>query len=113
MVKTVIISEIPISMVEMKESLNALKKKDKELSFRSSKTLEYLNQFTLINKKKAEELKEELEKLNIPRLKDIHIIKILDILPKTVEELKSLLQPYTLTVTNDNLKKIVSVINKY
>jgi len=37
----------------------------------------------------------------------LHIIKIIDVMPKNVEELKAMLQSYTITVNNENLKKIV------
>jgi DNA-directed RNA polymerase subunit F len=64
-------------------------------------------------KKKAEELKEKIEKLAIPRLKDEHIIKITDLMPANVEVLKVLLQAYTITVTQENLKKIVGVVQEF
>ena len=38
---------------------------------------------------------------------------IADIIPETVDDLKMILQGYTLTVTNDNLKKIVDVTSKF
>ena len=71
-----------------------------------------VNLATLI-KQKAEELKEKLEKLSIPRLKDEHMIKIIDLMPTNTEVLKVLLQAYTVTVTQENLKKIVGVVQEY
>ncbi|MFH1054327.1 MAG: hypothetical protein V1740_07950 [Candidatus Woesearchaeota archaeon] len=113
MVKPTIISEIPISMADVKEELEKIKKNEKELNFRSKKTYEYLAQFTKLNKKKADELKENLNKLKIPRLKEEYIIKILDLMPTTVDDLKSVLQSYTVTISNENMKKIVNVINEF
>ena len=113
MVKPSIISESPVSMATMKSHLEEIKKKEKELNFRSNKTFDYLSQFTLIDKKKADELCQKLEKLSIPRLRENHIIKIVDIMPRTVNELKVVLQSYTITINNENMKKIVDVVDEY
>jgi DNA-directed RNA polymerase subunit F len=111
MSKPEIINEIPISMVELKEELDKIKERDKELNFRANKTEEYINQFIKLDSKKAKELIEKINKLKIPRLKDQHISKIIDILPRKPEDLKAVLQGYTITVNNENLKKVVNVIN--
>ncbi|MDP7180106.1 MAG: hypothetical protein QF824_02465 [Candidatus Woesearchaeota archaeon] len=105
-----IISEKPINVLQLKEELDQIKKRDKEeVSLRINKTEEYLHNFTSL--KNAKKLEEELTKLEIPRLKEQHIHKIIDILPKTVKDLKLVLQEYTITVNNDNMKKIVDVVN--
>jgi len=106
-----ILNEVPISMKELKEELAKIKKRDKELNFRANKTEDYLNQF--VSMKKEKELEEELNKLKIPRIKEQHIKKIVDILPVTVDELKTLIQGYPISVNADNLKKIVDVVKKY
>ncbi len=105
-----IISEKPLDMANLKEEIEKIKKRDKELSFRANKTEEYLNQF--ISNKNARELVEKLTKLNIPRLKDHQIKKIVDILPTTTDDLKVVLQGYTISMNNENSKKIVDTINK-
>ena len=108
-----IISETPISMAELKDELGNIKKRDKELNFRASKVEEYLNQFVHIKGNQCKEIYEKIVKLQIPRLKDQHIYKIVDIMPATVDELKTVLQGYTITVNNENMKKIVDIINEY
>jgi len=113
MVKPVIISESPVSMADMKDYLENVKKNEKELNFRSNKTYDYISQFSTLDKKKADELKQKLEKLNIPRLKDVHIIKIIDLMPMSVDDLKSILLSYTITINNENLKKIIDVVDGY
>src|SRR3989344_2506230 len=106
-----IIAENPISTYELKEELEKIKKRDKELNFRAVKTEEYLNQVASL--KKAPELHEKLAKLNIPRLKENHIKKIMDIMPQTVNDLKVVLQGYTVTVNNESMKKIVDIISQF
>lgn len=113
MVKPEIISEKPITLTELKQEIDKIKKRDKELNFRVGKTEEYLSHFITLNKTEQDELIKKLEKLNVPRLKDIHITKIVDILPKTVDELKIILQGYTITVNNDNIKKIVDIVKDF
>jgi len=106
-----ILSEKPVSMVELKNELEGIKKRDKELNFRAAKTEEYLQQFAML--KNTEGLIKKLEDLKIPRLKDTHITKIIDILPTTLEDLKAVLQGYSLTVNNENLNKIVETVNGF
>jgi len=113
MARPEVLKETPITIVELKEEIGKIKKRDGELNFRATKTEEYLEQFVSLSQKKTEELKEKIEKLAIPRLKDEHIIKIIDLMPANVEVLKVLLQAYTITVTQENLKKIVGVVQDY
>ncbi len=113
MVKPEIIKESPISMADLKDELSKSKKKSDKFNFVAEKTEEYLNQFTVLDLKNSRELKEKLTKMNIPRLKEEYMIKIIDLMPSSVEELKSILSGYTVTVTNDNLKKIIDVVKEY
>lgn len=106
-----IIKETSINMFQLKEELEKIKKRDNELNIRVNKTYEYLSQFASF--KKAKELEEKLVKLNIPRLKEQHIHKVIDILPTSVKDLRVILQGYTLTLNNENMKKIVDTINEF
>jgi len=111
--KPEILGEKPITIAEAKKELDRIKKRDEELSFRGNKAEEYFQQFSFINDKKASELAKALEDLKIPRLKEAHISKIVDVLPQTVSEIKTLLQGYTVTVKEEFMKKIIEVVNKY
>jgi DNA-directed RNA polymerase subunit F len=113
MSKPEILSEQPINMVDLKEELKRIRKRDNDLTFRGNRTDEYLNQFVTLKPKEVEEMVEKLQKLNIPRLKDNMIHKIVDILPRTEAELKLILQGYTLTVTGENINKIMKVVTNY
>ena len=104
--------EIPISIYELQKEIKKIKKRDSELSVRSGKTEEYLNQFTFIKQKDVEELEKNIIKLEVPRLKDYHIKKILDTLPKSLAELKIVFQGYTLTISKENMQKIVTAVKK-
>ena len=108
-----IISETPITMIELKEDLKKIKDRDKELNFRAQKTEEYLKIFVGLKPEHAKDIRDKIEKLNIPRLKADHITKIIDVLPQTLEEAKLVLSAYPITVTNENLKKIAEVVSPF
>ena len=105
-----IIKETPLSMAEVKKEIDKIKKRDKELGFRTLRTDEYMQQFVTEDGIKLIDI---LKKLKITRLKEEYIVKIVDLLPQTVEDLKVILQGYTVTVTKDNMKKIVDEVNKF
>jgi len=112
MPRPVILNESPITMVELKKELGKIKDRDKELGFSSNKTEEYLNQFVSLSASKADELKKKLESLKISRLKPEFIVKIIDTLPTSVEQLKVLLQGYVVSISQADTKKIVDVIKE-
>lgn len=113
MSKPQIISESPVSMVEVKEEIKRIKKRDAEPSFRVTKVDEYLSSFVTLSSKDEAELIGKIEKLGIPRLKDEHIKKLIDLMPVNVEQLKVILQGYVITVSQDNMKKLAAVFQEY
>ena len=91
--------------------IQQIKKRDKELNFRSQKTEEHLASAAAY--KDAEKLFDKLNKLNISRLREQHIHKIIDVMPATVKDLKVVLQGYTISVSNENMKKIVDTTKSF
>ena len=110
MTKPMIVSQEPITLAELKKEIDSIKKRDEELNFRTGKTEEYLNQFSRLNAKKSDEIKKAIESLDIPRIKLEHIVKIVDLLPKTENDVKLIFQGNTLTLTNENAKKIADAV---
>jgi DNA-directed RNA polymerase subunit F len=108
-----ILEEKPISMAQLKEEIKDIKKRDEELGFRTAKVSEHLEVLKILKGKEAEELFGKIEKLNVPRLKEAHIYKIIDLMPANITELKNIAQSYALTITNDNFEKILEVITEY
>ncbi len=108
-----VIGEAPLSIYDIKKEMGKIKKRDTELSIRSGKTEEYVNQFSVLKEKEVEGLEKDIGSLDIPRLKDLHIKKIVDILPGSAEELKIILQGYALTISKENMQKIVAEIKKH
>ncbi|MFP4567793.1 MAG: hypothetical protein ACLFN8_02515 [Candidatus Woesearchaeota archaeon] len=108
-----IVGKEPITLAELKTELAAIQKRDGEPSFRAGKTMDYINQFKPLSKTAAKELSKKLNALDIPRLKEEHIAKVIDLLPQTNDELKVILQGYALTVTKENIAKIIEVVKEH
>jgi len=111
--KPEIVQETPISMAELKTAIAKIRKNSEELNFRAERTEEYLNTFVELTAAKSTELKKKLTDSGIPRLKEQHIVKILDTLPVTQEGVSNVLQGYTVTITKDNLKKIAEMVKDF
>lgn len=108
-----IIEEKPINLSELREEIKSIKKRDEELGFRTAKVAEQLEVVKIIKEKDAQELFEGLEKLNVPRLKEAHMHKIIDLMPSSLTELKNIVTGYGLTITNENLEKILALTSEY
>lgn len=106
-----IISETPINAFQLKEELSKIKARDNELNFRAAKTEEHLEHLSFT--KDAGSLFDKISKLDIPRIKEQHIHKIIDIMPTTVKDLKVVMQGYTISLSNENMKKITDVVSTF
>ena len=106
-----IISETPINSYQLKDELAKIKKRDKELNFRAQKTEEHLSHIAV--HKNAGEIFEKIKKLDVQRIREQHIHKIVDLMPATVKDLKIILQGYNVSVSNENMKKIVDTISEH
>ena len=108
-----IISQIPVTLAELKEEVTKIKQREKEPSIRITRMEDYLNAFVELTPEQGKELRAALTKLAINRLKDEHICKIVDVLPRSVNDLKVIMQGYALSLTNDASSKIVEAINEF
>lgn len=106
-----IIVEEPMDLYQVKDELARIKKRDGELNYRAAKTDEYVKLFT--PNKKAKELAEKLLTLDITRLKEQQVRKIVDLMPVNIKDLKAILQGYTLTLSKDNQSKIIEIVKEY
>ena len=106
-----IISETPITLTEVKEKVTKIKEREIELGFKINRTKEYIDNFIQLKPKEVEELKKKLTELNVPRLRDRHIVKILDILPKNMDGLKTIFAGEPVTIKQEELKKILDTVN--
>lgn len=102
-----IIEERPVNRIELKEKLEQIKK-EQELGFRSNKTCDYL---AALNKhcpvKSVAALKKQLQELEITRLKDKHIEKLIDLYPQDAESVKAILSGEAVTLKNEEIEKML------
>lgn len=72
---------------------------------------DFIKNFDTVNIKKAREMKEELKGLDLIKLKDENIVKIVDFIPTDVSELNKILVGVSLD--QDEVNKILDVTKKY
>jgi len=108
-----VIEMTPVTLAEVKNELKRIKKRDEELNFRGNKSEDYINSIHVISEKEAKELYAEIEKVGILRIKPEHIVKIVDLMPSTLEETKYVVQSMGLTITKDALSKLYKTISKH
>lgn len=112
MSQPVVLSEEAVDMYEVLKELKAVEKRDGALGFRAEKTKEYINDSKQLTEKKAKEIRDAIEALEIPRMKKDHIVKIVDVLPVSLDDLKNLISTFNITVKDDYLKKVMTIIKE-
>ena len=112
-VKPTLVEEKTVTLAEVKKNLAEIRKRDGELNFRANKAEEYLNDLDILSPEKAQELQKKLEGLKISRLKEDQITKIIDLLPTSVEDLKIILQGYTVSISKKDMEQVISVVKSY
>lgn len=108
-----LINEQTLNMVELKGKLDSIEKRDGKLSSRGEKAKEYFNYSLDIDNKKANELKDKLSKLEIPRLRERHFNKILDIMPKNEDMIKAIFVGENITIRSEDITKILETVKEY
>ena len=104
------IEENPLALVDVKDIFVKIDKRDKELNFLSNKCKEHLDGFVEISTSKKEEIHKKLVDLNLTRIKEEHIAKIIDFLPRNADELKVVLQGFNLTLPKKDQDEILKVV---
>jgi len=95
--------ERPITMAEV-VSLAGDSEKAEEIK-------KFIKNFNKMDVKKAIEMKEELKALDLIKLKDTHIVKIVDFVPKNASELNKVI--IEVSLDSDEVAKILDVTGKY
>ena len=108
-----IIEEKPITLAEMKRNLVDIEKRDKELNFRANKVKGYLENFGDIYIKDIEKIKKSLIELNIPRLKERHIVKVIDVMPNDIDGLKALFTGENITIKEEDMQRIHNIVKEF
>ena len=110
MVNPQFVEEKPLSLADVKSIMVNLEKRDTELNFLSKKSKEYAESFVTIPQEKREELYQKLVDLKLTRLKEEQFMKIIDFLPRSVNDLKIVLQAYPLSIPKKDQESIVQAV---
>lgn len=87
----------PLALCEVGEVLKNVRETDKTKDLK-----DFIKKFSKIDAKKAGKLKEELAKLDIIKLKETDIVKIIDILPENATELNKVVTETNLDADETN-----------
>ncbi len=107
------VEEKPLCLADVKAAISQIESRDKDLNYLTTKSKEYLETFIPIASDKKEKLHKKLVALGLTRLKEEHIVKIIDFLPKDVNELKVALQAYPLSMPKKDQDAIVEAIKEH
>ncbi len=99
----VIKEERPVSMAEVSAIVGEGEKAESIKNF--------IKQFETVSFEDAQKMKEELTALGILKLKESHIIKIIDFVPKEASELNKILSEVSLDA--EEVSKILNVTQNY
>jgi len=99
----VIKEKTPLTLGEVTSLVGEGEKQDKIKLF--------IKQFSVLSADKAKEMKAELKKLDLMKLKDEHIVKIVDLMPEDSADLSKALPDVSLD--QDEVNKILDVVKKY
>ncbi len=108
-----ILSQTATTASEIHALMHQIRDRDKELGFRAQKTIDYLDSLKPLSAEKARQLFDKLAKLEVPRLRDLHFYKLIDLMPTSAKDVKTILQGYNVTVTQENCKKIADTIAEF
>jgi DNA-directed RNA polymerase subunit F len=106
-----IIKSIKMSLGQIAETLKPGKKE--ELIPIQQKAFDHAVKFSKLNKSQELKLNGELTALEVPRMTDEHIATIVNILPKTLSELKVVFAGTKTTIAPENIDKIQKILSKY
>jgi len=96
---------IPLNLNEVQDILKEIPDNDKK----EEMTL-FLKKFLKTNPEKAKKMKEELEKLDLLKMKRGHIVKIIDVLPEDASDINKIFTDVSLN--EDETNKILEIVKK-
>ena len=98
--------------VPIQKAKDILDKVD-EKSYEQKLALEHVKKFAKMSTADANKLIKELEALNMRKLKPEHAVKIVDLAPKSVDDLKIILMHADVPFKDEELQQIIEVVKKY
>lgn len=100
-------NERVVSWIEAKKILME-KENNRELVYEQNNALEHLRKFCKLSEKKYQKMTEELK--SIEKLKEKHIVSIMNFLPQSQDELRVLFANERVVLTDEDKKKILKAV---
>jgi DNA-directed RNA polymerase subunit F len=97
----------PITMAEARDIC-----KSKEDNEKAKLVFEHIKQFTKIKTDDAVKLKQDLQNTGIVKLKMIHIVKIVDIMPEDADDVRKIFVD-DISLNQDEITKILEAVGKH
>ncbi len=97
-----------IPLAKAKELLNDASK-ERELNDVQSSALKHVTKFSKVSAEKAAKLEKELVSLG---LEELLAVKVIDVMPANIDELRSVVYPHIQTLDQELGNKIVEALHK-
>lgn len=94
----------PIAMAEAKDIIENSKQDEKEVGA-------FIKRFSKIDIKEAGEMRKALEELDLMKLKEEYVIKVIDLLPTDASDLNKIFVDTSLD--ENEISKILEIVKKY
>jgi DNA-directed RNA polymerase subunit F len=111
-----ILDEKSVSLPEvaaiLKDKEKAYQEGGIELLYQQKKSLEHASKFAKIGDKDAVELAQKLSKLDLT-LSSERIMKIVDLMPKTVDDIRAIFAKERFKYTEEEIKKVTDIVDEY
>lgn len=104
-----VVNEKPVTLSEVLELLE--KQKKGELDYTQRLAYDYAQKFSKTDVKKAMKMKEEL--MALEKLKESHVVAIIDRMPEVKEDLEVIFQKERVQIEEGDTKKILEIVGKY
>jgi DNA-directed RNA polymerase subunit F len=98
-----ILERTPLNLNEVEEILKNISDNPKKEEIEA-----YLKKFLNTDSKKAKKIKEDLENLDLLKIKREHIVKIIDLLPETASDLNKIFADVSLNEEETN--KLLEIV---
>ncbi|HIH10569.1 TPA: hypothetical protein HA241_00080 [Candidatus Woesearchaeota archaeon] len=112
MVSPKFIEQKPVPLSDVHEIIKHIEKRDQQLGHTTTKVKEYVDLFTPLSSEKKEQLLKKLAGLDVTRLKEEHITKILDFLPQTPNDVKIIFQGYNVSLAKKDQESIAATVKE-
>ncbi|MCX6800727.1 MAG: hypothetical protein NTZ73_00895 [Candidatus Diapherotrites archaeon] len=106
-----VVSMKPVSLFEVKQVLKE-RGTEKELTYEQDQTSKFIEKFAKLTEKQTEDLISELKKIGPLKENEFLVYEILNVIPTRIEQLK-LIIPKNVTMTDDEMKAVISLTEKF